>query len=315
MEFQVENFGQMLAGSLGLTEPWYIEKVDFNAEEASAHIYIAMRKEAVMACSVCGAETKRFGYEKSERVWRHADCLFYPCYVHSRRPRVLCPHCGTKQVSAPFERKNSRFTRMFEGFAMMLLPDLPVAKASTLLRCDEKSLVKIMRYWVNKAVESMDLGDVVALAMDETSFKRGHKYVTLIIDAVKRRVIDVEKNRDMASIETFCGKLAAKGGKPEDIETVTSDMSKTFLPAIAKFFPNAGNIMDKFHVKKVRMDALEDVRKAEQKTVAGKKSLFRGRRLVDDPQTQTQRRASGNACEYVQTVSKYGTGIPHGRGA
>ena len=40
----------------------------------------------------------------------------------------------------------------------------------------------------------MDLSDIVMLAIDETSFKRGHKYVTLIIDAVKRRVIDVEKD-------------------------------------------------------------------------------------------------------------------------
>ena len=75
---------------------------------------------------------------------------------------------------------------------MMIMADMPIAKTAALLRCDEKSLSKIMRYWVNKAVDGMSLAEVVKLAIDETSFKRGHKYVTLIIDAAKRRVIDVE---------------------------------------------------------------------------------------------------------------------------
>lgn len=309
MEFQVESFGAMLAGSLGINEPWYIEKVDFNAEEMIARIYIGIRKSAAIACPVCGGATKRYGYEKNERVWRHADCLFYPCYVHCRRPKVLCPHCGTVQVNAPFERKNSRFTLMFEGYAMMILPDMPVAKTSALLRCDEKSLVKIMRHWVNKAVDSMDLSDLENLAIDETSFRRGHNYVTLIVDAMKRRVVDVEKGRDSETVERFAEKLTDRGGDPKRIESVTSDMSKSFLPAIASVFPNAENIIDKFHVKKVLIDALDEVRKAEQKTVADKKSLFLGRRLFMIPEAKLTAEQSAKLSEmskrYPQTGRAY----------
>jgi len=286
MEGMVENFAEMMAGSLGLVEPWYVERAHFNAEEMEVHIHVGVRKSAAIACPVCGSETKRFGYEKTERVWRHGDCMFYPCLVHCRRPKVLCPKCGTKQINAPFERKSSRFTLLFEGYAMMLLADAPIAKAAQWLRCDEKALTKILRYWVNKAVDAMDLSDVINLAIDETSFKRGHKYVTLIIDAVKRRVVDVENGRDGETIRLFAEKLSAKGGNPEEIETATSDMSKSFLPAIATNFPNAENIIDKFHVKKVLIDALDEVRKAEQKVVADKKELFRGRRLFMIPEAK-----------------------------
>ena len=66
------------------------------------------------------------------------------CYVHCKRPRVLCDKCGTMQISAPFERKNSRFPLLFEGYAMLLLQDVPRAGASRLLRCDEKSLAAIL---------------------------------------------------------------------------------------------------------------------------------------------------------------------------
>lgn len=296
----------MLAGSLGIDEPWYIDKVDFCAEEMTVRIKVGIRKKAAIACPVCGGPTKRFGYEKTERVWRHADCLFYPCYVHCRRPKVLCANCGTKQVNAPFERKNSRFTLMYEGYAMMILPDMPIAKTASLLRCDEKSLVKIMRHWVNKAVDELDLSDLLNLAIDETSFKRGHDYVTLIIDAMKRRVVDVEKGRDGETIAKFTEKLSAKGGDAASIESVTSDMSKSFLPAIAKAFPNAENIIDKFHVKKVLIDALDEVRKAEQKTATDKTSLFRGRRLFMIPEARLTTEQSVTLAEMSKRYPKTG---------
>jgi transposase len=286
MDGSVENFAAMMTGSLGLTEPWYIERAVFDAEEMAVRIYVNIRKSAGIACPVCGSGTKRFGYEKNERAWRHGDCLFYPCYVYCCRPKVLCPNCGVKQINAPFERKNSRFTLLFEGYAMMILTDAPIAKAAAWLRCDEKSLTKILRYWVNKAVDSMDLSEIAQLAIDETSFKRGHKYVTLIIDAAKRCVIDVENGRGKETVELFAGKLTAKGGDTEKVTEVTSDMSKTYLPGIKENFPNADNIIDKFHVKKVLIDALDKVRKAEQKTVPDKLGLFRGRRLFMIPEAR-----------------------------
>ena len=132
----VENFDKMLAGSQRLEDPWYIIGAEFNEEEPAIHIHVGIDKTAALCCPVCGAPTKRYGYEPKERIWRHADCLFYPCYVHCKRPRVLCDKCGTVQVNAPFERKNSRFTLLFEGYACcscktFLVPEPPVCFAVT----------------------------------------------------------------------------------------------------------------------------------------------------------------------------------------
>ena len=300
---------KMMAGSLGLEEPWYIVGAEFDDKELNLHIYVDVRKGAMICCPKCGAYAKRNGYEPKERIWRHGDCMFYPCYVHCRRPKVLCDNCGSQQVNAPYERKNSSFTLLFEGYAMLIMADMPIAKTSALLRCNEKSLTKILRYWVNKAVDEMDLADVIMLAIDETSFKRGHKYVTLIIDAARRRVIGVEKGRDAEAIGLFAEKMSLKNGSPEKVSAVTSDMSKSFLPAIAKHFPNAENIIDKFHVKKVLIDALDEVRKAEQRTVEDKKSLFRGRRLFMIPEAKLSVEQAANIAEmskrYPQTGRAY----------
>lgn len=282
----INGFTQMIAGSLGLTEPWYISGAEFDSDKQQVHIYVDIRKDAELVCPVCGGTAVRYGYEPTERVWRHGDCMFYPTFVHCKRPRIKCPNCGIKQVNAPFERKNSRFTLMFEGYAMMILADMPRAKASKVLRCDEKSLASIIRYWVNDAVNSRSLADVEQLAIDETSRLRGHDYVTIVIDAGKRRVIDVEQGRDKCTIATFADKLELHGGNRTRISAVTSDMSKSYLPAIAENFPNAISVIDKFHVKQVLVNALDAVRKEEQRTAASKTELFRGRRLFMVPKSR-----------------------------
>ena len=214
-------------------------------------------KTAALCCPVCGAPIKWYGYEPKERIWHHPDYLFYPCYVHCKRPRVLCDKCGTVQVNAPFERKNSRFTLLFEGYAMLLLQDVPRARASRLLRCDEKSLAAILTYWVHDAVNRMDLSDICSIAMDETSFRRGHKYVTVAIDAVRHRVFDVEPGRDKTAVKNVGKKLERNGGNTKSVNSVTSDMSASYLSAVREVFPNAKQTIDKFHVKQVLLKALD----------------------------------------------------------
>ena len=314
----VENFDKMLAGSLRLEDPWYIIGAEFNEEEPAIHIHVGVDKTATLCCPVCGAPTKRYGYEPKERVWRHANCLFYPCYVHCKRPRVLCDKCGTVQVNAPFERKNSRFTLLFEGYAMLLLQDVPRARASRLLRCDEKSLAAILTYWVHDAVNRMDLSDICFIAMDETSFRRGHKYITVAIDAVRRRVFDVEPGRDKTAVKNVGEKPERNGGNTKSVNSVTSDMSASYLSAVREVFPNAKQTIDKFHVKQVLLKALDTVRKDEQKEPGRKKELFLCRKLFMVPQgrmTDKQRtmvaelskqyKKTGRAFRIVQSLDDF----------
>lgn len=204
----------------------------------------------MLPCPECGEMCIRAGYEKSERVWRHGDCLFYPCYVHCRRPRVKCKDHKIKVVEAPWARKSSRFTLLFEGYAMLILADMPIRKASKILRCNEKSLTRILRHWVRKAVDEDNLGSVRSLAIDETSFKRGQSYVTVIIDAEKRRVIDVEEGRGKQQVIDFSYKLEEKGGSCGKVSFVSSDLSAPYRSGIQFCFPNAKHTVDKFHVKK-----------------------------------------------------------------
>ena len=302
----VEHFIEMMAGSLRLKEPWFVESAKFDAKGQRVDVFVAVRPDAEFACPECGGKTSRYGYEPQERLWRHADCMFYPTFVHCRRPRAVCPKCGVRQAGAPFERKNSRHTTYFEGYAMMPLADMPRAAAARALRCDEKTMASIVSYWVNLANDKRSLKGLAKLALDETSFKRGHSYVTLMIDAAERCVVDVEEGRDKDTVANFRKKLVEKGGDPANVTAVTSDMSKSFCPAIAENFPNASHIIDKFHVKQVVTTAMDEVRKLEQKDADDKKSLFRSRRLFMVPQSKLTEEQAANLAALSKRFPKAG---------
>jgi len=146
-----------------------------------------------------------------------------------------------------------------------------------------------MRYWVEKAVAEVRLEEVTELNMDETSFERGQSYVTVVIDGEKRRVIDVEEGRGKEAVEAFSYKLEAKGGDCNKVVSVTSDMSKAYLAAVDDYFPEAVSVIDKFHVKKLVLDAQEKVRREEQRLRPhvrgnGKKLLMIPQSRLDDEQ-------------------------------
>ena len=301
METKIRGLTKLFEQSIGIEEPWYIRSIE--SRDEAVHVYVDIREGNLMPCPECGKMCRRAGYEKEERVWRHGDCLFYPCYVHCRRPRVRCDDHKTKVVEAPWARKSSRFTLMFEGFAMLILADMPILKASQLLRCNEKSLTKILRYWVQKAVNEDDLRDVRSIAADETSFKRGQSYVTVIVDAEKRRVIDVEDGRSAQQIIDFSYKLEEKGGNCEVVKYVSSDLSSAYRAGFQFCFPGARHTVDKFHVKKLLLDALDEVRKAEQQEQKSKKTISRKLLMIPETrQTEEQRsKVEQIAKEYPKT--------------
>jgi transposase len=82
-----------------------------------------------MMCSKCGNEAEEYDLEEEERVWRHGDCVFYPTYVHCRRPRTKCTKDGVHVVNVPWARERSKFTLLFEGYAVLVMMSMPINQA------------------------------------------------------------------------------------------------------------------------------------------------------------------------------------------
>lgn len=188
---------------------------------------------------------------------------------------------------------------------MLLAEKLPLEQARKFLRISHTSLTSIVMYWVNKRVAEEDLSSIVALCFDETSSKRGQSYVTIVIDAVKRRVIDVEEGRSAQQIWDFSLKLEDKGGDCEKISQVASDMSAAYLKGIRDSFPNAQIVIDRFHVSKLMRDAMDEVRREEQGAKAARNRKA-GKKLLMIPQERMDERQQSKLAELSKLYPKTG---------
>src|SRR5208282_2764719 len=110
------------------------------------------------------------------------------------------------------------------------------------------------------------------IAIDETAARRGHNYLTLFVDIDQARVLFATEGRDAETIAVFADDLAAHGGDPEAISEVCIDMSPAFIKGITESLPEAAITFAKFHAVKIVNDAVDQVRRTEQK----QQGLLRG---------------------------------------
>jgi transposase len=194
---------------------------------------------------------------------------------------------------------------LFEAYAMLLAEKLPLEQARQFLRISHTSLTNIVSYWVSARMDEDDLSEIYAICIDDTSFRRGQSYVTVVIDAAKRRVIDVEEGRSAQQVWEFSMKLEEKGGDSEKITQVASDMSAAYLRGIGDCFPNAQVVIDRFHVSQLMRNAMDTVRREEQGT-ATSRSRRSGKKLLMIPQGRMTEQQEEKLIELSKQYPKTG---------
>jgi len=250
--------------ALGLTPPWIVTKSELNLEKNQLDIYIDFQKGGTFVCPVCG-KTGCKAYDTEEKTWRHLDFFQYKAYLHARVPRINCPDCGVKTVNVPWARPGSGFTLLFEAYIMTLAKEMPVKAIARMVNEHDTRLWRILSYYVSRARQKEDYSNITKIGVDETSFKRGHDYVTIFADLEHSKILFVTPGKDYETFEKFRNELVLHNGNPEKIKEICMDMSPAFIKGARLFFPKANLTFDKFHVMKIINEAVDRVRRAEQK--------------------------------------------------
>ena len=148
---------------------------------------------------------------------------------------------------------------------MALAMHMPVARAARFLGIEDKRLWRVIFHYVDAAVARMDLSGVKRVAIDETAAKRGHDYITLVVDVNDRRVVFVADGRSADTVRQFADHLEERGGDASRIKQASIDMSPAFIAGVTENLTEAGDHLDRFHVMKLIGDAIDKVRRAEVK--------------------------------------------------
>lgn len=261
--------------ALGLQHPWIITKTTFDSEAQKLHISIDYDDAACFDCGD-GSQPVR-PYDSRERTWRHLDFWQHKTYITARVPRIKGSDGKVVMVDVPWARKGSGFTLLFESSVLLLLREMPVAAVARQVDEHDTRLWRLLHHYVEQWKPQIDLSQTTAICVDETASKRGHQYITIIIDASSRKLIYADTGRDKSTLYRFACKMPELGGNPYNITSAAIDMGNPYKGGIRDYFPNAEVTFDRFHVAQWMNKAVDQVRRAEVKklgTLKGSKFLF-----------------------------------------
>ncbi len=255
---------KLFESALGISAPWSVKSVDFDA---------AARRLTVLIDFVPGT---RFGvsgqpgvhpvHDTVSKEYRHMNFFQHECYLRVRTPRVKLPDGAVRLVEPEFAGRLAGFTLLFEALILMLAQQMPFAAVARIVHESPYRVMQLCSRYVDQALEQADFSQVRALAIDETSRAKGHDYITLAADAVQRKVLFVTEGKDAKTIKALAADLQAHGCAPEQIESVSIDMSAAFIKGVTDELPNARITFDKFHVIAHANLAVEKTRRVEQRS-------------------------------------------------
>jgi len=250
--------------ALGIAEPWSVASVDF--DEATKVLTISIDFLPGSRFAVSGHEGVHPVHDTVSKTYRHLSFFQHECHLRVRTPRVKLPNGSVRLVEADFAGRLSGFTLLFEAMILMLAQQMPFAAVARIVGESAHRVMAVCERYVEIALGLSDFSQVKALAIDETSRARGHDYITLAADALERRVLFVTEGRDAGTIKALAADLAEHGCPPEQIDSVSIDMSPAFIKGVSEELPNARITFDKFHVIWHASTAVDKMRRIEQRT-------------------------------------------------
>jgi len=247
---------------LGIGHPWFVERVTLKKEEKEVEVVVGC-SETNWACPEC--HRAMHIHEHKQRRWRHLDTCQFKTIIVANAPRVKCEEHGCQTVKVPWAEDKGRFSALFERFAIDLLLECSISAACDLLRITWAEADGIKQRAVKRGVARKKPESYRDLGIDEKSFGRGHKFVTLVakIEKGQSTVEFVNDGNRRESLDPFWQCLSQE--QKDGIKSVSMDMWRAFEESVIANVPNPGEkiVFDRFHIMKHMNEALNNVRKME----------------------------------------------------
>lgn len=247
---------------LKVNEPWRVVNVVLSDDTERTDIYLSTGGARKMPCPECGKLCPV--YDTVEREWRHLDLCDSHSYIHADVPRVRCEEHGVKRCGVPWAEPYVGHTSRFEEVALEKLRTTSISAVAREMDIGYDVLHGMIKRFVDRKLAQMDLSGLRRICVDETSAKRGHRYITVVTDADTGKIVFITEGKGAEGMVRFSAWMKEHNGDPEKIRLVSCDFSGPFLSGISANLPNADIVYDRFHLCKMANDALDKVRSKNQ---------------------------------------------------
>lgn len=220
-----------------------------------AGVVVGVRRRGRLHRCPCGRKVAG-RYDRSIRRWRHLDLGPAQVWIEAEICRIWCPGCRrVRTEEVPWARPGARHSRDFEDVVAWLAQRMDKTSLARLMRCSWESVHRIVTHVVAEQLDTDRLDGLYRIGVDEISYKRGHRYLTVVADHDTGRVVWVGRGRSREVMEQFYADLGPQ--RCAQLQAVTMDGGKAYVSATRAQAPNATICFDAFHVIKWANEALD----------------------------------------------------------
>lgn len=255
-----------------------VESVDWDPLRGQVVVSVRPWRVAASRCAVCGRRCPGFDRGRGRRRWRTFNVGVVACYLEADAPRVRCREHGVRVAAVPWARPDAGHTHGFDAQVAWLVRHMPKSAVCQLVGVSWRTVGRI----VTRVVTDLDaagadrLDGLRRIGIDEISYRRGHKYLSVVVDHGTGRLVWIAPGRDKATLGRFFTLLGPQ--RCAQIALVSADAAEWIFSAVTEYCPNAKICLDPFHVVAWAGKALDAVRAQvyQQARRAGQKALAHG---------------------------------------
>lgn len=244
----------------GLGNDTVIEAVEWDAGRDALVVSVRPRKSAGLVCGRCGTPAPRYDQGEGQREWRAMDVGEVKAYLEADAPRVACPAHGVTVARLPWSRHGARQVRWFEDQVAWLAVHTSKTAVVALMRIAWRTVGAIVARVVAEGRAARDPFDGLRrIGIDEISYKRGHRYLMVVVDHDSGRLVWAAAGHDKATLAAFFDALGDE--RCAKIRLVSADALEWIGEMVRDRCRRATLCTDPFHVVKWATEALDAVRR------------------------------------------------------
>ncbi len=236
-----------------------IVDVSFSCEGVIVTVRLRRRRRVCVCCGQTGQ--RLLIHDRRVKRWRHLDLGSTRCVIECELRLLRCPDCRVvKAEPVPWARPGAHHTRDFEDVVAWLAQQMAKTPICALLRIGWDTVGRIVARVVADGLDDRRLAGLVAIGVDEISYRRGQRYLTSVVDHKTGAIVWCAAGRNAATLQAFFAEL---GERRHSIRAVSIDMSGGYEKAIRDAIPDAEIAFDPFHVVRLGQRAVDQVRRDE----------------------------------------------------
>jgi transposase len=241
----------------------WVREVEFRAD---AVVVSVARRQRKHRCPRCKYAT-RAAWDRHQRDWRHVALGKWRVVVRATLCRLRCPEHGVLVEAVPWAAHESRFTFDFEDLVAWLAREMNTTAATRLMHVSWEAVGRIVERVVARKLDKGRLDALYEIGLDEVSYRKGHKYLSIVADHRTGDPAWIGEGRSQQTISAFFDELGPE--RSAQLRVVTMDMCGSYIAEVSARAPQAEICFDPFHVVKLANEAVHELRRSEARERKG----------------------------------------------